>query len=290
MLHRVFPFENNKLFPNENMKITPEFLEKFIIDAKEKGYEFISMDELSQILKYKTTVSKKIVMTLDDGYKDNYTHAYPIFKKYNVPFLIYITTKFPDKKAILWWYNLEELVICNNEISLNNSSYFKCFSEEEKINTFMKIREIIMNLDQKNLYDELNNLFNLYSIDWYKYSKLLTLDWNEILELSNDSLCTIGGHTVNHFVLSKLNKDEIINEINLANKTITNFIKKDVKHFAYPFGDKNSCGKKEFDVVKELKLLTATTTISGHARHGENIYELRRLMLCEGNYIENTNS
>ena len=114
MLHRVYPFEDGKLLPNENMKVSPLFLERFIIEFKSLGYEFISINELYEILKNNRNVKKQIVFTLDDGYKDNYVIAYPIFKKYNIPFTIYLSTSFPEKSAVLWWYVLEELIIKNH--------------------------------------------------------------------------------------------------------------------------------------------------------------------------------
>ena len=43
MLHRVAPFENERLQPNENMKVSPEFLEKFIQDNLDHNI-FLSMD------------------------------------------------------------------------------------------------------------------------------------------------------------------------------------------------------------------------------------------------------
>ncbi|MBX0312365.1 MAG: hypothetical protein JHC31_11445, partial [Sulfurihydrogenibium sp.] len=46
MLHRVAPFEKDRLSPNENMKVSPEFLETFIELSRKKGYTFISLDEL----------------------------------------------------------------------------------------------------------------------------------------------------------------------------------------------------------------------------------------------------
>jgi len=116
MLHRVSNFEKNKLFPNENMKVSPEFLENFIVELKNKGYSFISLDELHKILEKQEEVKKCIVFTLDDGYKDNYKIAYPIFKKYNIPFTIYITTSFPNKNAILWWYGLGTIILENENL------------------------------------------------------------------------------------------------------------------------------------------------------------------------------
>ena len=126
MLHRVFPFEKNKLFPNENMKVSPQFLENIIITLKSSGYSFISLDRLYEILEKGENVRKNIVFTLDDGYKDNYSIAYPIFKKYDIPFTIYVTTSFPERSAILWWYILEDLLLANEEIIIGNKDRIVC--------------------------------------------------------------------------------------------------------------------------------------------------------------------
>ena len=104
MLHRVSPLGEGGIQPNENMKVTPEFLEKFIIDMRADGYSFISINRLHEIILNREIVFKQIVITLDDGYKDNFNIAYPIFKKYDVPFTVYITSSFPNGSAYLWWY------------------------------------------------------------------------------------------------------------------------------------------------------------------------------------------
>ncbi len=46
--------------------------------------------------------------TLDDGYKDNREFAFPVFKKFNVPFTIYVPTDFAEGRGDLWWLTLEE--------------------------------------------------------------------------------------------------------------------------------------------------------------------------------------
>ena len=96
MLHRVNEFENDKIFPNENLKVSPEFLDKFICSLKSNGYKLISIEELLLNLHLKKKIKKQIVFTLDDGYLDNYLNAYPIFK-HNVPFTIYICSGLIDR-------------------------------------------------------------------------------------------------------------------------------------------------------------------------------------------------
>lgn len=70
-------------------EITPARLESLIVEYQRKGYEFISIAEVAE--RMKGIEGKKFVaVTLDDGYANNYEVAYPIFKKYQVPFCIYI--------------------------------------------------------------------------------------------------------------------------------------------------------------------------------------------------------
>ncbi len=170
MLQRVCP-QPNKLFPDKYLKISPEFLDRFITDLKSKGYEFISLDEVYKILKSGKRVWKKVAFTLDDGYLDNYIYAYPIFKKHKVPFTIYITTSFPQREAVLWHYVLEELIINHDHIILSDGRKFDCKDKDEKIQTFIKIYNIIMSLNQKNLMAQIKNLLSNYKVDYKKSVK-----------------------------------------------------------------------------------------------------------------------
>ena len=92
-LHRV----SDEVSENEEMRryeITPKKLTDLIEAALHKGYHFISMDQLYDMVQKGKYDNRFIVVTLDDGYADNYEIAYPIFKKYNIPFCIFITKNF----------------------------------------------------------------------------------------------------------------------------------------------------------------------------------------------------
>jgi peptidoglycan/xylan/chitin deacetylase (PgdA/CDA1 family) len=283
MLHRVHPFELNKLSSNENMKVSPEFLDKFIVELKSKGYEFISLDRVYKILQGGEKVKKQIVFTLDDGYLDNYTHAYQIFKKHNVPFAIYITTSFPQNQAILWWYVLEDLILANDLLELSDGKMYECKSKGQKEVVFLEIREIILGFKKENFLDALKELFCHYEIDWFGKNKELCISWEEIIELSKDELCTIAGHTKNHYALNQLSIEEVKSEIIEANKLIEEKTGKKIEHFAYPFGSRVEIGRREFDIVKSLGFKTTTTTRRGtiHKEHKNHLECLPRVMLTE---------
>ena len=87
-LHRVTD-EHSLQARVHDYEITPARLESLIVAYQRKGYEFVSIAEVAERMKGKDG-KKFIAVTLDDGYADNYEVAYPIFKKYKVPFCIYI--------------------------------------------------------------------------------------------------------------------------------------------------------------------------------------------------------
>lgn len=89
MLHRVTD-EVSDLESQRRYEITPAKLEQLIQSYKERGYEFISIAEVEKRMSGGESKGKFIALTLDDGYEDTYSVAFPIFEKYNVPFCVYV--------------------------------------------------------------------------------------------------------------------------------------------------------------------------------------------------------
>ena len=90
MLHRVCRNYTPDNFLR-NYEISPEGLDKKIVEYRQKGYEFVSMEEAcARMSERNSRKGRFVAITLDDGYEDNYSVAYPIFKKFGVPFCIYV--------------------------------------------------------------------------------------------------------------------------------------------------------------------------------------------------------
>lgn len=117
MLHRVVEHRSDK--PEQRaLEVTPDFLEQTILDYRQKGYTFISIDELSSLLTthYTLSTKKNICLTFDDGYQDNHDIAYPLLKRLEVPFAVYVTTGFIDNRLPMWWYASERLGITTESL------------------------------------------------------------------------------------------------------------------------------------------------------------------------------
>lgn len=89
MLHRVWNTQT-PISRLRSYEIQPAVLERLIVAYKQKGYEFVSIEEAYVRMSSRKKCGKFVAVTLDDGYEDNFSVAYPIFKKYEVPFCIYV--------------------------------------------------------------------------------------------------------------------------------------------------------------------------------------------------------
>ena len=86
------------------MLTTKEF-EKHIKYLLKRGYEFINLNNIDNIIPNKKTA----LITFDDGYEDNYTYAFPILQKYNIPASIFVATNYIGKSMKLGGIDLPML-------------------------------------------------------------------------------------------------------------------------------------------------------------------------------------
>lgn len=289
MLHRVSEYNEENIKYNEHLKVSPKYLEETIIKLKQMDYEFISLDELYIKSRENDFNKKFVVFTLDDGYKDNFENAYPIFKKYDIPFCIYISSSFIDKTAILWWYMIEEIILKNNEIVLWGESRISCQTSREKEQAFLFVREKIISLKKEKLLDELKKMLMNYNVNFYKYTNELTLELGELKELLKDKLVTIGFHTKNHFAMKNLSEQELLEEVVEAKKELENLLNIEIKHFSYPFGSRDEVGEKEMKYIKNLTIFqTACTTRNSniHRWNRNHLEGLPRIFLSENCNLE----
>lgn len=260
MLHSVLHQDdiNRRIINNDSFEISSEFFESLIQYLLSGSYEFISLDELHERIRMKkkenTSGKKFICITFDDGYRDNYTIAYHILKKYNIPFAIYVITGFPDMLCVHSGAVIEDWVHSKDIInfSLKNNHYsFVCENKREKEKSIKNIGEILFNslasTDYKKFFSENGVSYNDY-----------VLDWNQINKMSGDEIVTIGSHTITHPDLTKLREEDAFYEINESKKRLEEVITKKVEHFAYPFG---AVTDREFRLAKKAGFKTLATVL-----------------------------
>jgi peptidoglycan/xylan/chitin deacetylase (PgdA/CDA1 family) len=106
MYHSV----STKVPPGNVITVSAKTFERQIAFLKKHNYNVIPLEAASDfITKRKKTPPRTIVLTLDDGYKDNYTYAFPILKKYNFPATIFIILSEVGRSDRLSWAEIKEM-------------------------------------------------------------------------------------------------------------------------------------------------------------------------------------
>ncbi|TLX75654.1 hypothetical protein E9993_08835 [Labilibacter sediminis] len=278
MLHRVLPRDSRKRIHNHlSLEVTPDHLEEIIRYFIKEKYHLISIEKVES---YLNKNQKFVVFTLDDGYADNLHHAYPVFKKYNCPFTIYLCNDFANRKVFLWWYLLEELLLKERFLKIKTSS----FKVEEKVGTLLKKEKVFYRIrDAINLGklepEAFKEVLTQYGINWQEHINKYALSWNDVLELNKDQLVTIGAHTVSHRALKVLSDQEANEEMTNSKKEIEEKLGQTTKHFAYPFGSSEEVSVRDIRIAQKVGFETVTTTQLGNifTDHRANLHSLPRI-------------
>ncbi|MDO5340865.1 MAG: polysaccharide deacetylase family protein [Bacteroidia bacterium] len=257
---------------NNEYEITPERFEKLIAGKKDEGNEFISMKDLFEILNGEKEIRNKFVcFTFDDGYKDNFEVAYPILKKYDCPFTIFVATDNVERKSVLWRYAVDELICKNDSVVLSDGTIYSCKNDDEKKNSFDAIDRKMSSLNEF----QIKNLLSANNVDWLSKNEELMMDEAMLLEISKDELCTIGSHTQSHCHLSRLEPEEQRRELSNSKHVLESMIGKDVWCFAYPYGDYSEVTS---NIANEIYGMTFAAW-GGGVRQGDGVVNVKRVLV-----------
>ena len=117
--HSVRPHIVDESALQDAYDITPELFEQQLLYLKNNNYEVITMDKLYEIMqdsKKNNSTKKRVVLTFDDGWENQYKYAFPLLKKYGVPAMFYVYTRPLGYKHFLTWNQLHEMKDAGMEI------------------------------------------------------------------------------------------------------------------------------------------------------------------------------
>ena len=81
------------------LTVTPEQFERQLLFIRQH-YTPIRLSDLIQHLEHQTPIPEKAALiTFDDGYENNYLLAYPILKKQQVPFTVFLVSDYIGKEV-----------------------------------------------------------------------------------------------------------------------------------------------------------------------------------------------
>jgi len=280
LYHRIFDCK----IDSQLLCVTPENFEKQMIYLKE-DFEILRINELLKNLKEKKVLQRGILITFDDGYADNFYFALPILEKLKIPVTFFICSENIDRDEESWSHQLEQIFFSKKKLpeklnsEFNGKKYiFNTANEKAIKNTYHKLHEMIRHLNKENRDKILNLLFKWSSLIKMTREYYRTLSTDELKKMENSELIEIGGHTVNHNLLSTLNENEQRKEIEENKGHLERIINKEILAFSYPYGRKKDYNRDTIEIVKNNYQI-AFSNFPGVIRNNSNIYELPRFLV-----------
>ena len=267
MLHRVTRHGGSPLGYNDHLTITPEFLDQALTELKRDGYQFMTMDEIADGLSNGIVTGCAAALTADDGYRDNLTEALPVLESHNIPITIYVAPGQIDGGVCLWWVVLETIIARSKTLDLPATGgvlTLDCSTPAARRKAFQTaIRVLTQEVAEKEVDGLMRGLAAQVGLDAGAVSSGLLMTWDELRQISANSLVTIGSHTVHHYHLRRLNDADAALEIGDAAAMIERQLGTQPRHMAFPYGYEAAVGPREPKLAEDAGFVTAVTT-----RHG----------------------
>jgi peptidoglycan/xylan/chitin deacetylase (PgdA/CDA1 family) len=257
--------------------IDPEYfiqqIEYFLLNK----YQIISLDTLAQNLAEGNHLPEKaVVITFDDGYKDNYVYAFPILKKYNITATIFLTTGHIGTNKLLWWDKTKYIMLNTklDRVAIDELGNYSFASKLDRLRATSIINKKLIRMSDENksffgkkMSDLVTNIPESVAVNHM-------LSWEDVIEMSHCGI-DFGAHSVNHPVLTKLPLEHAKWEITQSKKDIELMIGKNVTAFSYPNGNFSD---ELINVVKESGFACAVA-VSPHklVSATDNLWALSRI-------------
>ena len=246
-----------------------ESFERVLLKIRSK-YNIISVPELYSCLKNGVKLRNTCCLTVDDGWRSTYDVIFPVIKRHKIPITIFVSPESCVNGFNFWFYLYK---YCDKE-TLMKRVIEKGFFDH-------KITKYSLELALKEL--EIDTVYSLIShnLDYNHKNKKIErgfVNIQELLEMRDSGLVTIGAHTLTHPILSnetdERSKKEIVNSITQLAKLLN----QPVEYFAYPNGLPNiDFGMREIEFVKEAGIKMAFSVESNYITRNVNFYSVPRI-------------
>jgi len=271
--HRVND-EKDPFFPGSPIAVFERQM-KYLVS----NFNIISLEDAVERMVSKDVADNTVVITFDDGYRDNYLNAFPILKDLSIPATIFLATDSIGSQRVLWHDRVfsafrETRVEVLDDFG-NNSQRYPLSTVEEKLLAQGKFLNFLWSLNDQDRLFWIDFLVEKLQVMDRKEVPGLMLSWEEI-RIMHENGISFGSHTMTHPILSKLPLDRAREEIQKSKRVIEERLRTPIRTFAYPKGSGDDFDDSTKRLLKEAGYACAVTTKFGANESDQDLFDLRR--------------
>lgn len=268
-LHHVRPQLSLAHDPNGHLSITPEFLDASIRQMLQFGYAPARLGDVADRLAQKDPDERFFVFTLDDGYRDNARYAAPVFRRYGVPYTIFLTKGFVERTRTIWWETAAAITRETDSFAFDYGLGVETtpnWNGTLKKRAFDRLSRFMDTLYEDEAVARIDAAAVAVGVDPMAIVDFETMDADEVKALARDPLCDFGAHTVTHCDMARVSPERLRSEIAESIDAVEAWSGKRPTSFAYPYGSRSAFGAREEKAVLDHGIRLAVTTRPGVLR------------------------
>ncbi len=245
LLNRAFPRHGALIFFGHRVAedfddwlggVPPDLFERQIAWLS-RHFRFLSMDELVDHFRQQRPVpDNSVVLTLDDGFADNYTHALPILEKYRVPVTIYLVTESIDTGELPWPQRLAWVLARTRreflELTIHTPRRLPLHTLAERVQALKIIKELRKQLPMRQQLELFQCVVEQCQVPTPKGRML---NWDQVREMRQRGV-TFGSHTVHHPFMKCLPLEDARWQLEESKRVLEQRLGERVRHFCFPHG------------------------------------------------------
>jgi peptidoglycan/xylan/chitin deacetylase (PgdA/CDA1 family) len=245
-------------------------------------YAIISLkDAVKQLTHGQLNTKMQIVLSFDDGYRDNYEIVYPILKKMGIPAVFFIIANYINSNSLLWDVEIAKILSENrkrNKVKIANQIIKESIFQSRDayiISVIKKIKALTHRVRQEVL-DSIREYRDRNEMTGYWDNCFMS--WDNLKIIAENGI-EIGSHGLNHYSLSMLPLEDAIYEINQSKKIIEHHINSKCSHFAFPYGARGDFNETLIDYIRQAGYQSCLLNIQGYNRITNDLFRLKRFIV-----------
>ncbi len=124
MYHHVGPLPPNPDVYRRDLTVSPDLFERTLTLLADQEVSTVTMADLFEHFRGGAALPKRaVILTFDDGYDDNYDHAFRLLQEHGMVGTFFITTDFVGRPGYLTWAQIGEMAEAGMEIGAHSTNH-----------------------------------------------------------------------------------------------------------------------------------------------------------------------